>query len=221
MSMKTLMDRRLLVLWLGIGFIGATLLLSELGCGQAAMNVGGNPQAFMTKADYQDSHALVVSDLDVANGVSIQGVLVPGRAGLLAGITPSGILTPDLTTPASGSPAPKAPQAPTVWKRDRCRPSFARVYVGDGNSLELVSLHVSVVIDGPRACTTVDHIFRNPHDKQLEGTFEYPLPTGASPSYFAMFTGQSRDTPPPRKVRASRVASWTTGSLAGSLPSAW
>ena len=49
-----------------------------------------------------------------------------------------------------------------------------------------------------RARTTVDHIFRNPHDKQLEGTFEYPVPTGASPSYFAMFLGQTRDTLPPR-----------------------
>jgi hypothetical protein len=55
-----------------------------------------------------------------------------------------------------------------------------------------------VTIDGPRARTVVDHIFRNPHNQQLEGTFEYPLPTGASPSYFAMFLGQSRDRVPPR-----------------------
>src|SRR5947199_8057751 len=75
---------------------------------------------------------------------------------------------------------------------------MARVYVGDGNALELVSLHVSVTVDGPRARTVVDHIFRNPHDKQLEGTFEYPLPTGASASYFAMFIGQTRETVPPR-----------------------
>ena len=80
----------------------------------------------------------------------------------------------------------------------RSRPTFARVYVGDGNSLELVRLHVTVTIEGPRARTVVDHIFRNPHDRQLEGTFEYPLPTGASPSYFAMFLGQTRDTVPPR-----------------------
>src|SRR5206468_1287436 len=32
----------------------------------------------------------------------------------------------------------------------------------------------------------------------LEGTFEYTLPTGASPSYFAMFLGQTRDTVPAR-----------------------
>ena len=92
----------------------------------------------------------------------------------------------------------KADEEPQVWQRDRGRPTFARVYVGDGNSLELVSLHVSVTVEGPRARTLVDHVFRNPHDRQLEGTFEYPLPTGASPSYFAMFLGQTRDTVPPR-----------------------
>jgi tetratricopeptide (TPR) repeat protein len=83
-----------------------------------------------------------------------------------------------------------------VWHWDRSRPTFARVYIGDGNSLQLVSLHVSVTIEGPRARTVVDHIFRNPHNRQLEGTFEYPLPAGASPSYFAMFLGQTRNTMP-------------------------
>src|SRR5262249_20284069 len=68
---------------------------------------------------------------------------------------------------------------------------------GDGNALELVSLHVTVTVEGSRARTVVDHVFRNPHSRQLEGTFEYPLPTGASPSYFAMFLGQTRDTMPP------------------------
>jgi hypothetical protein len=85
---------------------------------------------------------------------------------------------------------------PQVWHRDRSRPTFARVYIGDGNSLELVSLHVNVTIEGPRARTVVDHIFRNPHDRQLEGTFEYPLPSGASPCYFAMFLGQTRNAMP-------------------------
>jgi hypothetical protein len=91
-------------------------------------------------------------------------------------------------------------QAPQVWKQ-KPRPTFARVYVGDGNALELVSLHVTVTVEGPRARTLVDHVFRNPHDRQLEGTFEYPLPSGASPSYFAMFLGQTRDTMPPLFTR--------------------
>lgn len=90
----------------------------------------------------------------------------------------------------------KEKKHPQVWHRDRGRPTFAHVYIGDGNSLELVSLHVSVTIEGPRARTVVDHIFRNPHNRRLEGTFEYPLPARSSPSYFAMFLGQTRDTMP-------------------------
>src|SRR5262249_36009057 len=89
-------------------------------------------------------------------------------------------------------------KAPQVWHREQSQPTLARVYVGDGNALELVSLHVSVVVEGPRARTVVDHVFRNPHDRRLEGTFEYPLPTGASPRYFGMFLGPSRDTMPAR-----------------------
>jgi tetratricopeptide (TPR) repeat protein len=88
-----------------------------------------------------------------------------------------------------------------VWRRNSGRPTFARVYVGDGNSLDLVSLDVQVTIQGPRARTVVDHVFRNPNGRQLEGTFEYPLPSGASPSYFAMFLGQSRQVIPPRFAR--------------------
>jgi hypothetical protein len=89
------------------------------------------------------------------------------------------------------------PKQPQVWKQNRGRPTFARVHLGDGNSLELVSLHVTTTIDGPRARTVVDHVFKNPHERQLEGTFEYPLPTGASPSYYAMFPGKTRTEAPP------------------------
>ncbi|MBY0228541.1 MAG: hypothetical protein K2W96_04595, partial [Gemmataceae bacterium] len=58
---------------------------------------------------------------------------------------------------------------------------------------------MSVQLDGARARTLVDHVFRNPHDRQLEGTFEYPLPAGASPSYYAMFLGAARADAPPRR----------------------
>jgi hypothetical protein len=109
--------------------------------------------------------------------------------------------TPVYLRPGENSPkdkGPSDPKTPQVWKRDRAQPTFARVYVGDGNKLELVSLHVSVTVEGPRARTLVDHVFRNPNDRQLEGTFEYPLPSGASPSYFAMFLGQTRQDMPAR-----------------------
>jgi tetratricopeptide (TPR) repeat protein len=109
-------------------------------------------------------------------------------------------------------------KGPQVWHRDRGQPTFARVYLGDGNSLELVSLHVSVTVEGPRARTVVDHIFRNPHNRQLEGTFEYPLPTGASPSYFAMFLGQTRNTVPALFANRGENAPLPAAALAQMTP---
>src|SRR5262249_14386044 len=49
-----------------------------------------------------------------------------------------------------------------VWQADGKRPTVARVYVGDGNALEPVSLHVTVTVEGPRARTLIDQVFRNP-----------------------------------------------------------
>lgn len=104
-------------------------------------------------------------------------------------------------------------RVPYVWKRDVQRPTVARVY-GGGLALQLVSLQVTVVVEGPRARTLVDHIFRNPHDRALEGTFEYPLPLGACPSYFALFPGQVRDTAPPRFVSPGNVPALPADRLA-------
>ncbi len=75
-----------------------------------------------------------------------------------------------------------------------------------------------MTIEGPRARTVVDHIFRNPHNQQLEGTFEYPLPSGASPSYFAMFLGQTRDTIPVRFNRRGGNAPLPVEALARLTP---
>ncbi len=110
----------------------------------------------------------------------------------------------------------KKPPAP-VWNQ-KPRPTFARVYVGDGNALELVSLHVTVTVEGSRARTLVDHVFRNPHGRQLEGTFEYPLPSGASPSYFAMFLGQTRDAMPPLFSRRGDAPPLPQAALASLAP---
>jgi len=109
--------------------------------------------------------------------------------------TPARTRTPRL-------PEHETAKEPQVWHRDQRRPSFARVYVGDGNALELVSLQVTVTVEGPRARTVVDHIFRNPHDRQLEGTFEYRCDR-RQPSYFAMFIGSSRT--PCRRASAGRA----------------
>src|SRR5262249_53396631 len=55
-------------------------------------------------------------------------------------------------------------------------------------------------------------------DRQLEGTFEYPMPTGASPSYFAMFLGQTRDTVPPRFRRRGNSPALPPEALARMTP---
>jgi len=95
----------------------------------------------------------------------------------------------------AGKPSSKK-QSKQAWKRSKGRPSFARVYVGGGNSLRLERMRVTIYLDGPRARTVVDHIFKNPHDKALEGTFEYPLPAGATPSAYAMFVSDRQDAAP-------------------------
>src|SRR4029077_18420026 len=138
-----------------------------------------------------------------------------------------GLLDVDGSVPDPSNPdwikaikARKTPKGnkPQTYRQSGRRPTFARVYVGDGNSLELVSLQVSVIVEGPRARTLVDHIFRNPHDRRRECTFEYPLPTGASPSYFAMFLGQTRDTVPPRFNRKGDAPALPQEALAELTP---
>lgn len=86
-----------------------------------------------------------------------------------------------------------------AWKRRARR--FARVEVGRDETgvktLNLRKLRVQVRIDGHRARTVVDHVYENPFDKQLEGRFTYPLPTGASACYYGMFlSADVRDAPP-------------------------
>src|SRR5262249_11485805 len=103
------------------------------------------------------------------------------------------------------SSSTKPDKQPQVWRQSRQQPTFARVYVGDGNTLELVSLHVTVTVEGSRPRTLVDHVFRTPHNRRLEGTFESPLPSGASPSYFAMSLGQPRENVPVRFARRGNL----------------
>jgi hypothetical protein len=65
----------------------------------------------------------------------------------------------------------------------------ARVVCGEGKELKLVGVYVQVVVEGPRVRTLIDHVFSNPANEVLSGTFEYTLPEGDSPSYFAVFPG--------------------------------
>ncbi|MHC5082236.1 MAG: VIT domain-containing protein, partial [Planctomycetota bacterium] len=80
-------------------------------------------------------------------------------------------------------------RGPGLWSRSSKRSSFAKVSVGGGKTLDLVEMEVRVTVEGHRARTVVDHVFRNPHNRQLEGTFTYPLPGGASLCGYAMYVG--------------------------------
>ncbi|MBL8898236.1 MAG: hypothetical protein JNM84_11440 [Planctomycetes bacterium] len=52
--------------------------------------------------------------------------------------------------------------------------------------LELASLRSWIEVEGPRARVLLEHVYKNPHDRELEGSFFFPLPDGASVSYFGM-----------------------------------
>lgn len=67
---------------------------------------------------------------------------------------------------------------------------------GTMESLVPRGMRVVTFVEGPRARTTVDLVFENPHDRRLQGTFYYPLPDGASPAAFGMFPGTRRVTDP-------------------------
>lgn len=76
-----------------------------------------------------------------------------------------------------------------VWHQDSRPLPHARIQETASRALTLQGVAIQVLVEGPRARTLVDHIFSNPHDHPIDGTFEYPLPDGASPSYFALFPG--------------------------------
>ncbi len=60
--------------------------------------------------------------------------------------------------------------------------------------LELAALHIDVKTAGPMARYEVEHIFHNPGEATLEGTFRFPLPAGAIVTGLAMeIDGQLMD----------------------------
>lgn len=83
---------------------------------------------------------------------------------------------------------------PKVWQRAQPQSNVARVKVGNQEFLQLKSVRVMVKVEGLRARTIIDHVFYNPYDRQLQGTFEYKLPDDASICYFA-FAPDVRNTP--------------------------
>jgi hypothetical protein len=76
--------------------------------------------------------------------------------------------------------------------RDRGVLPFAQASIraADGTTLTPLGVYVQVVIEGPRARTLVDHVFRNLSARPLSGTFTHTLPDGASPCCFTLFPGR-------------------------------
>ncbi len=82
------------------------------------------------------------------------------------------------------------------WQTDQDGQRFAQVDVGDGETLELRRLRITVRIEGLRARTLIDHVYYNPYDRALEGTFRYTLPSEAAVSWYGLFLGHGGDVVP-------------------------
>jgi tetratricopeptide (TPR) repeat protein len=111
---------------------------------------------------------------------------------------PQGAASPeDLPTPV----LPKVEAAPRAAK------VLVRGEDGRYQPLKTRAIRVVTYIQGSRARTVVDHLFENDTNRDLEGTFYYPLPGGAAVAGFALYSGavpvhgpslfQSKDLLPP------------------------
>ena len=90
-----------------------------------------------------------------------------------------------------GKDSPKKPQ---VWHADRppsqFRPGLRRCRQLAGAGQPAGQCHHR----GAARRTVVDHIFHNPHDRQLEGTFEYPAADGSQPQLLSPCSSARRAT---------------------------
>jgi hypothetical protein len=75
-------------------------------------------------------------------------------------------------------------------------PLHGHVLGSDGSALTLMGVNIQIVIEGSRARTLVDSIFRNLSARNFSGVFESMLPQGASPCCFALFPGESNRSAP-------------------------
>lgn len=60
--------------------------------------------------------------------------------------------------------------------------------------LAMVHHRVSIAIDDQVAVTTIEQAFRNHTDRQLEATYIFPIPKGASVNKFTMWVGETETT---------------------------
>lgn len=155
----------------GVGTVDATMTnrVPVVGTPAATTSVVGSP---MDGSGDLDERAIVDS---ADNGLSIWSAT--------------------MTAPAHAADLQRTPRA---LPRRLTAPLLGARAVGDiryrdadGREESLIprAYRIQVAIDGPRARTTVEYVFENPHDRALEGTFRYALPRGATPAAFGMFRG--------------------------------
>ncbi|MCA9563988.1 MAG: hypothetical protein KC561_10890, partial [Myxococcales bacterium] len=58
---------------------------------------------------------------------------------------------------------------------------------GSGDALAVESHRVTITVNENTAVTHVDQVFRNDSNRQLEATFVFPVPEGATVSDFALY----------------------------------
>ncbi len=81
-----------------------------------------------------------------------------------------------------------------------------RLTASDGTGLDLASLRVRTIIDGPLAFTELKMAFHNPRKRELEGRFEITLPDSAQVARLAMRQGDSwQDAEVVARRRAEQV----------------
>jgi hypothetical protein len=97
-----------------------------------------------------------------------------------------GLVVLAIVVPACAELSPRSPSVPVVVSAEAVHVAFAGEGSleahGDGvtkTRLALARLEVSAETSGDVAETTVEHVFRNDTDEQLEGTFRFPLPADA------------------------------------------
>lgn len=91
---------------------------------------------------------------------------------------------------STGEAEGEADSATQTWQESEAAQRQPIVDVGGGHQLSLHSQRVITQVEGHRARTIVDQVFYSPYDRELEGTFRYTLPVGASVSQYALYLGR-------------------------------
>jgi len=133
------------------------------------------------------------SDAGASSGAASSG----GWGSSSGGAADGGVSSSSGGADAAGGSGPggKDDNDPQTWVGKEGANPFATVDVGGGKKLVLEKVRIAVRVEGMRVRTLIDHIYSNPFDQQLEGTFRYSLPTESSVSYYAMFEGASAAQP--------------------------